>query len=395
MGTRSRLLAVAVAVTALCVIAPTGRAASPTGPQCGALDRPETGIQGDVPRADQLSGRAFQGYSCGLALVGYNNLGHRGGNANMAWSGHCAYVAGVDGIAVVDVSDPTNPTMVTTLHGAGSDFTLETIGSMTTTTRAVLVAGRYGNSSERGPAVPSPMDIYDVSDCAAPVLKSTYEFPKNIHNLTVTADGTHVWTTMPIQYVDITDLAHPGDYHDLDAELTALEGPFTPNQNSHEALPSRDGKRLYVGSQVIGDETFRILDISRWPATPLTKDDILSETTAPGHSIRPMRRGDHRYVVNSDESIVDPTAKGCLSDDLTPFGGVSRPRITDVTDEHNPVEVGEFRLAIGEPDNCAAQVESGVNPSVHYQDVDNRGDKGAQTTFAMLSSWNSGLRVAD
>jgi hypothetical protein len=104
-----------------------------------------------------------------------------------------------------------------------------------------------------------------------------------------------------------------------------------------------------------------------------------------------MQRGTEQYVVNSDESIVNPTAKGCLSDDLTPFGGVSRPRITDVTDPAHPVEVSQFRLAIGEPSNCAAQVASGVNPSVHYQNVDDE----TNTTFAMFSSWNSGLRIAD
>jgi hypothetical protein len=400
MSQRTRTATVGLMLaTALALVLPPVRAltlpATPAGPatspSCGPNDRPETGLQGDVPRADQLSGRAFLGYNCGLALVGYNDLGHRGGNANMAWSDHCAYVAGVNGVAVVDVADPANPVLVSTLHGPGSDFTLETITAMTTADRAVLVAGRYGNNSDRGPAVPSPMDIYDVSDCAHPQLKTTYNFPKNIHNLTLTADARHVWTTMPVQYLDLTDLAHPTGYHDLDSELTPLENPFTANQNSHEAWPSPDGTRLYIGSQVAGDETFRIIDISKWPAQSLTRSDILSEFPSPGHSIRPMSVGGRTFLVNSDESIDDPTAKGCLPDDLTPFGGVSRPRITEITDERHPQEVGQFRLAIAEPENCGAQVASGVNPSVHYQDVDSYAD----TTFAMVSSWNSGLRVAD
>jgi hypothetical protein len=60
--------------------------ATGTAPRCGSRDLPETGVAGDVPLADQLSGRAEQGYNCGLALVGYSSLGARGGNANMAWS---------------------------------------------------------------------------------------------------------------------------------------------------------------------------------------------------------------------------------------------------------------------------------------------------------------------
>src|SRR5947208_2901602 len=60
---------------------------------CGAKDLPETGIQGDVPIADQASGRAQKGYNCGLALVGYTPLdagGRTNSNANMAWAGHRA-----------------------------------------------------------------------------------------------------------------------------------------------------------------------------------------------------------------------------------------------------------------------------------------------------------------
>src|SRR3546814_10630258 len=54
---------------------------------CGPLDRPETGILGDVPLADQLSARAVEGYSCALSLVGHSSLGGGGGNAEMAGAG--------------------------------------------------------------------------------------------------------------------------------------------------------------------------------------------------------------------------------------------------------------------------------------------------------------------
>src|SRR6478752_8089147 len=83
-------------------------------PRCGTKDLPETGLQGEVPRTDQLSLRALHGYNCGLALVGHTAL--NGASANMAWAGHCAYVATVgSGINVVDVSDPTHPVVTGTL----------------------------------------------------------------------------------------------------------------------------------------------------------------------------------------------------------------------------------------------------------------------------------------
>jgi hypothetical protein len=168
---------------------------------CGAQDLPETGLQGDVPKADQESGRARLGYNCGLSLVGHTILDGDGrqstGNANMAWAGHCAYVAGPGalfgepevqpghGVAVVDVSDPTAPRHVRTLRTPGALATLETLHAVETADRAVLVVGQYGNvvGEDR------PMDVYDVSECAAPRLLTTFRFPSNIHNLTIACNG--------------------------------------------------------------------------------------------------------------------------------------------------------------------------------------------------------------
>ena len=66
-------------------------------PRCSSRSRPPRAAgrstsrrpasPGDVPLVDQISGRADEGYNCGLAVVGYNSLGGRGGNANMAWAG--------------------------------------------------------------------------------------------------------------------------------------------------------------------------------------------------------------------------------------------------------------------------------------------------------------------
>ena len=79
---------------------------------CGKNDLPEGAIQGDVPKADQDSGRAQQGYNCGLSLLGYTPLdfdGRPNSNANMAWAGHCAYVAGFAGVNVAPQSKPNPP----------------------------------------------------------------------------------------------------------------------------------------------------------------------------------------------------------------------------------------------------------------------------------------------
>lgn len=384
MPAMSRLRALLVVLLVVPFVVRPDVAQSAAGPQCSPLDRPETGIQGDVPLLDQLSGRATEGYNCGLTLVGYDPLGARGGNANMAWSGDCAYIAG-DGVAVVDVSDPTAPRHVTTLRTAGSTASLETLHAVDAPDRSILVTGRYGLLPVgTGTA---PVDVWDVSDCRAPQHLSTISFPTNVHNLTLSADGRRVWATMPLRAADITDPRNPVLLPPIEPQLAAAGSVHL--QYAHEAWPSDDGTRLYVGGQLVFDnEELLVVDITDWPNRP---PRVLGATDVPGHSIRPMRIGDRPYLLTSDESILNPTANGCLPDLLTPFGGVARPSIVDVRFEDEPRVRGTLELAINHPLNCVTQLLSRVNASAHYHDVDDADD----TTFAMVSMWNAGLRIFD
>lgn len=353
--------------------------------KCGRLDLPETGIQGDVPRLDQLSGRAMRGYNCGVALVGHTDLGGTGGHANMAWVGSCAYVASAgQGISVVDVSDPRNPALVSTLHGSGSDLTLETIAATKVGTRAVLAAGRYGPAPL---PVPAPVDLYDVTDCAHPRLASTFTFPENVHNLTFSPDATRLYATLPIQVLDITDLAHPTFLGKLDDQIPqpALAGKYL----SHEIMTSPDGNTLYLGGQTPNFSWFTIVDVTGWPARA---PRVLSQVEGRGHSIRLANINGRTYALHSEESIVGPLAKGCVPEQLNPFAGAAQPWLSDVTDPTNPkMRISQFTLAINDPANCATEIADGVNASVHYHDVDDPN----HTTFAMLSMWNAGLRIVD
>src|SRR6516162_9930094 len=54
----------------------------------------ETGLQGEVPRADQMSGRSKQGYIKNMKVVGHTNVSNRGGNGHLAWIDECAYFRG-------------------------------------------------------------------------------------------------------------------------------------------------------------------------------------------------------------------------------------------------------------------------------------------------------------
>jgi hypothetical protein len=98
------------------------------------------------------------------------------------------------------------------------------------------------------------------------------------------------------------------------------------------------------------------------------------------------------YALHSEESVVGPTAKGCVDEQMNPFAGAAQPWLSDVTDPKKPVmRISQFRLAINDSANCATQIADGVNASVHYHDVDNP----TNTTFAMMSMWNAGVRIVD
>ena len=97
-----------------------------------------------------------------------------------------------------------------------------------------------------------------------------------------------------------------------------------------------------------------------------------------------------RYMLHSDESPAG-LAYGCIPESGNPLFGPAQPWLTDITDERSPKLVTQFGLEINDPLNCAAQLSSGTNASVHYHDVDDQKD----TTFAMASMWNAGIRVFD
>jgi hypothetical protein len=457
MGTRgtARLVAVAALVAAALAATPSPPAAADDGllwwptspleeaearsdPQCGPEDLPEGPLQGHVPKADQDSRRAERGYNCGLALLGHTRLGAGGRpdvNANMAWAGRCAYVAssaGISvapqvpsdpppgaGVAVVRVADDGTPDHVTTLRGPAAAASAETLHAVTTPEgRSILVVGRYGNDVL--PA-PKPMDVYDVSEphCDQPRLLTTFQWPENTHNLTLSQDGRYVFATQPLQVADLAGLwddepatgvrylgnlgnALPGppvavgptaNADDvLPRPVRELTHPFT---SSHEAWPSADGRTLYVGGVTAGFEVLSIVDVSRWlergpDGRPAGRPRVVSQRAGRGHSVRTATIGGRPYLLHSDEAVFG-LAYGCLPQAGAPFAGTAQPWLTDIDDPAHPKTAAHFGLEVNAPAHCVDQIEAGENSSVHYHDVDDPED----TTFVMASMWNAGVRIFD
>jgi hypothetical protein len=411
------------------------RAESPAHDLCGPGDLPETGLQGDVPMADQRSGRAEQGYNCGLALVAREVLDAEGrdplGNANMAWASHCAYVSGPGtvfgpaeyeaaddrgGVAVVDVSNPSDPEHVRTLKGsAGQTLVSETIYAVDAPGRSILVTGQYGNFGSGGK---KPMEVFDVTGdkCVNPQHLGTVIWPENIHNLTISGNGRYVFATQPTQVVDISPMfdgkphVYLGNLDDvmhyplvgvspvanLDDPVPALSRePAT--YASHQVWTTFDGTRLYIAGQLPMFEVFTIIDITSWlqrnaDGTPKGMPIVRSQRNGRGHSVtKASIAGKGQWVMHAEESVFG-AAFGCAPSALNPFAGPAEPSFSDVTDVDSPtMHVGRFRLEINRPENCAAQLASGVQASVHYHEFDR--EDGAR--FAILSMQNAGIRVVD
>lgn len=408
---------------------------------CSPDDLPESDdqIQGDIPRADQESGRARLGYNCGLSLVGHTLIERptgdgdttQTGNANMAWIGDCAYVSGPAvlfgpnpseaeadpswGTAVIDVSDPTEPAVDRFLRSPGSLAASEAIHAVEVGNLGVLVVSEYGNVAKSD--VPVDVYVFNKQRCTEIGEPYTFHWPDNSHNVTITPNGRYVFATQPLQVLDIGPLLHqnPGKRGEpvfvgnLEDDLPVPLVPVGPGADlddpipspirdlrtdgeasslSHEAWPNEDGTKLYIGGVTPAHEALTIVDLTDW----LQGGDphVISQTSGRGHSIRPATIGDRRFLIHAEEAVFG-TAYGCTPETLNPFAGPAQPYMTEITDEADPVTINQFGLEINEPENCPAQLDSGINSSIHYHTVDSETD----TRFVMASMWHSGIRIFD
>ena len=159
---------------------------------CEPGDRPETGIQGEVPLADRKSGRSKEGYNCNLALVGHysRSEGFEGAAYQATYHGDCAYyetAAGTQtrrGVQVVDASDVSSPKVVKNLT---TPAMLSPWESLKVHPGRKLLAGVMLHTNAQtfftGFTQGGWIDIYDVGqDCANPRLLSSRPFAGLSHD---------------------------------------------------------------------------------------------------------------------------------------------------------------------------------------------------------------------
>jgi hypothetical protein len=376
---------------------------------CGPGARRETGLQGSVPRNDQLSGASKQGYRCNLRLIGQNTIKDRGANFVLGWYRDCAYVGSVgarelqtlggdalDGVAVVDASDPAKPKLdriVRSPVGVSQHEAIEVNEK-----RGMLVV-------ETGGLLARYIDIYDVSkDCHNPVFKGRYDAGVPIfHGLRVSDDGRTIYATdftggfigQEMHIVDATDMSRPRLIKRWDP---GQEVP-ADRYGIHDLEVSPDGNRAYLGAvspsstlgaivagppSNLGGPTMVVLDTSdiqeRKPNPDLR---VVSDVDLPnfGHAEQRATIDGKPYLFTSGE---------------TPFGGAKNctwawGNVLDMSDERHPRPVSEIKLEVNEQRNCLTTAGEDAVYSIHYVGVDDE----RNTTKVFYTYYTGGVRVFD
>jgi hypothetical protein len=371
--------------------------------QCGPGSKPETAEQGRVPAADYKNGRAAQGYTCNLALIGRD-----GSNAGFRVyryvddAGHeCAfYDSGpllpfqvflsspghTAGVFVLDMSDPAHPVHTATLT---TPAMLTPHESLNLNVKRGLLAADMGNLL----TLPGFVDIYDVKqDCRHPTLKSSTPLGIFGHEGTFSPDGNTFWVSgtagHTITALDVTNPSVPVPIW-LGTQWVG-----------HGLNISDDGNRLYLAdiADAGAHAGLTILDVSQvqqrkpFPQVPVVSHLSWPEVSIPQTAI-PITIGGHPYLVEVDEfsRLIGNGGPIARSE---PVGAA---RIIDIADDTKPRVISNLRLQVNMQANEEGpeQNDPGALPVIgytaHYCAVPTRVDPGIVACGFLLS----GMRVFD
>jgi hypothetical protein len=401
--------------------------------RCSEEDHPETGLQGQVSAALRASG--FSGFSCNLKLVGQV----RGDGANWQTAEFndrvhkCAYHGtsystanrSQVGVPVVDVTNPTRPTVTGFLTTSSM---LDPWESLKVNERRQLLGADQAFNGGLFGSGGAAVDIYDLSgDCRYPQLLASVAVGKSDGTTGIPAgvvghEGS--WAPDGLTYYggDLTNK----QYYAVDTTVptspkllaTWKTGVVVPaggaNLLTHGMSISDDGMRGYFVSlaslpaagltnpgvaPVNGLLIYDTSDIQLRKANPQVqlisklfwKDGGVSQ-----HTIN-VRIDGRPYIVFVDEGgpagngTTGPAAACAAS--LPPY---PMARIIDIGDETNPVIVSRLALEVHDPANCSKTLPDIVGQTAftygsHYCSVDNR----QNATTLVCGYFNSGIRVFD
>jgi hypothetical protein len=373
----------------------------------GALSAPKNSdelLKDELHRLQQAStrftGGQKAGEASGIEVVGQDDLGGRGFNADVWFHDDFAYVGRWgftdwaqgskqrfcpddpdNGIAVVDVSDPSRPDFVSTLdQPAGTsveDVVVYTSESGPLAGRDIAVGGiqvcggsRYDTDFPRG------LMTWDVTDPAAPVelgFVDTGCCTRGVHEFEVEhrddLSRTFAYATVPaseyqdpatssgfrdeqgrgdFRLIDITDPENMVEVSDWGV-IHDAGGPLGPGQGcdpdpvfGHGAEPSGDGTEVFLA---YWDSGFVALDVTD-PTDPTLLGDTDYEADEDGDGHSSMFDDDRELLFTADEDF-------CPNSGPDIETGLGYMRVYDYSDRSDPVQIGEYRtpnsMTVGNP----------------------------------------------
>jgi len=393
---------------------------------CGPGDHTESGLQGETTMEERFSGDSERAFNCNLELVGQEPQAEYEGAYSQdgpAYSGDCAYygtdrAATLQGIKVIDVSDPQHPRV--SAHLTDTPAALAPHETVQTNDRShLLVAGQTTGSN---------FAVYDISaDCRHPVLKGSINMPGSRNHMGAFApDGLTYYATQNFQgiggflyIVDLTDPSHPlmlppwqflGDGRPHGLEL-----------NPHGFLPGvPEGTRVFAGQNgsfpfTGGGDGLVIEDVSDYQfRRPNPQIRIVSKLFWPdqggAEAMIPVKIKGHPYLISTDESGGAGGAGGWAAACARGASAFGYPQIIDVSDETHPRIIAKLRLQVSDPANCSALLAEtppdfpGTAPgtnlppesgTTNYSEETCVADKPNNAKMLACGFQNAGLRVFD
>jgi hypothetical protein len=371
------------------------------------------------------------GSAWNIEVVGQNDLGGRGYNADVfthkgfAYVGHWGFTDWAtgngrfcpeepnSGIAVVDARDPAHPRRIATLQNpagtSAEDVVVYTAPFGPLANHDIAVSGIQVCGASRYEATPRQRGtiLWDVTDPAHPTELALLDSgccTRGVHELEVQhrrdlrLGRTFVYESVPtseyddpaspsgrrdeqgrgdFRLVDITDPAHPVETSDWGARKTGHaaatgQGCDADPIYGHSAEPSDDGKLAFLSWW---DSGFIAVDVTN-PASPVYKGRTTYPANADGDGHSASYDDSRKLLFTADEDFCKSSGAGVEK-------GFGYLRVYDYSKLSAPVQIGSYRTpnSLGTDDQSAGDFTI-HNPLVVGTDV--------------YASWyTDGVRVVD
>lgn len=363
---------------------------------CRPQDRPETDLQGRIPPLDRATGRAAQGYTCNIDVIGrwdapaYSTLdSYRS----------CAYYGLAESsraVQVLDLRDPRRPRPTTRLTTMAMQNAGESL--RVNQRRGLLVSTGYTNSYDDSRSSTAPwLDIYDISrNCRRPrLLSSTYLAPAMGHEGWFAPDGmTYFMSTCCDEEASTT---FPIDISDPRDPVVMARWGF--HRATHGGYTTEDNARTYVCRQTAPPLDAVITIDTSGPGGFMREPRIISTLPLEDNQFcqsvyRVTYHGKPYLLQFGERSGASPYVPTCerVADGWATFG---YPRFIDISDEHRPRIVSRLLLEVDLSQNCSQVATEGAplgfGYSVHHCSPDRLHDP----TIMACSYFHAGMRVFD